>query len=363
MSRELQILHAQEEIKRKKPREASIRQEAARTDLKIKSVHVKDVLSGKIKLTDPCIVMCTHCDTHAALERLYPDVRKITFTGTDEKLRSVSTIQHDSYAMACDIMGYLAGAGRKKVALFGFDRLSVYTRSTLLAFQKAAELFCISLSMNDIFLNETRLETCMYNLFQQIHRYDAVVCVNDYAAAFVSTKLLKAGIRIPEDMFVIGRGNSLISSEIKPSLTTVDYMEENVGKESISLYWYLVRHPEIFRTDVFVNYKLIVRRSTADLPTYKINSTLPVPDSIVYEDRGYGNLIRLEIVLSSGDAVTRQILRMLENYTTEQIAAELYMSESAVKYRISNIAKILGVKSRKEICRILRTYPLTFMNE
>ncbi len=361
MSGELLVVNSSIERNRKMPRDVGIRQEAARTDLKIREICLEEIVQGKETLIDPCIVFCTHRDIHLTLERMFPNVRKITFTETDDNFKRVSTVRHDTYSMAYDLMEYLVGAGRKKVALFGFDRLSVYNRSTLTCFQNAAEMFCISLSMNDIFLNDSTLDVCMENFARQMHRYDAVVCVNDYAAIFLSGKLKARGVRVPEDLFIIGRGNAPVSSEVIPAVTTIDYMEETVGRETVSLYWYLLRHPEILRTDVLVKHKLIVRESTALAPIRKADSSVPLPEKVVLADRGYNELMQLEKVLTAGDAVNREILRMLESHTTEQIASALYMSESTVKYRIGNIAKILGVKGRKEICRILRLYPLLFM--
>ncbi len=345
----------------KRTREVNIRQEAARTGLKVKDVCVEDILQRKIKPTDPCIVLCTHGDFFVAMEQMYPEIRKINFTEMDETFCRVSTVRHNIHAMANDIIEYLVAAGRKRIALFGLDRDSVYTRSTLKAFQDAAERFSVPMTMNEVFMNDTTLEQCFEMFARVMHRYDSVVCVNDYAAAFLSTHLQNRGVRVPEDMFIVGRGNAMISAELNPTITTIDYMEEDVGREAISLYWHLLRHPAVLRAEAFVQHKLVIRRSTDNIPVKKLVMPERAKQNVVFEDRGYDELMRLEDLLMS-DKVNRDILRMLGTKTTAQMAEALFMSESTVKYRIGNIARILGVKNRREVLGFLQKYHLSVLD-
>ncbi|MBQ7033517.1 MAG: substrate-binding domain-containing protein [Clostridia bacterium] len=362
MAGELMIVCERAGSNRKKPRENSIRQEVARTDLKRREVCVDDILKGKVKLSDPCIIQTTHRHVYAKLEKMFPDVRKIIFTETDDNFRRVSTVRQDTYAMACDVMEYLSGLGRKRLALFAFERLSIYVQTTLRAFLSAAEFLGMPLSMNDVFINDAQLDSCAQNFMQYMHRYDAVLCANDYAAAYLSVKLKENGVRVPEDMYIIGRGNSFLSSEVVPSITTIDFCEEDMGREAISLYWYLLRHPEILRMDVLVKHKLVVRDSTARQPFQKGNTEVYFPGEVVYDNRGYGELMKIESLLLGADDTTRKILSMLEHKSTAQIAEALFMSESTVKYRIGNIARIMGVKNRREALEILHKYNLSLLS-
>jgi DNA-binding LacI/PurR family transcriptional regulator len=59
---------------------------------------------------------------------------------------------------------------------------------------------------------------------------DAVFCANDYMAAGAIKSLWETGLRVPEDVTVIGYDNNDICEGIVPSLTTVDHRLEELGQ-------------------------------------------------------------------------------------------------------------------------------------
>jgi DNA-binding LacI/PurR family transcriptional regulator len=62
---------------------------------------------------------------------------------------------------------------------------------------------------------------------------DAVFCANDYMAAGAAKFLIQAGIRIPNDIAIVGYDNNDISMGTVPALTTVDNRLKEAG-ESIA---------------------------------------------------------------------------------------------------------------------------------
>lgn len=59
---------------------------------------------------------------------------------------------------------------------------------------------------------------------------DAVFCANDYMAAGAIKFLWEAGLRVPEDISVVGYDNNDICEGIVPSLTTIDHRLEELGQ-------------------------------------------------------------------------------------------------------------------------------------
>jgi len=59
---------------------------------------------------------------------------------------------------------------------------------------------------------------------------DGLFITNDFSAAVCIQTLKEAGIKIPEDIAVVGFNNDVISTIIEPHLTTIDYPGVNVGK-------------------------------------------------------------------------------------------------------------------------------------
>jgi DNA-binding LacI/PurR family transcriptional regulator len=61
-------------------------------------------------------------------------------------------------------------------------------------------------------------------------RPDAVFCANDYMAAGAIKFLWEAGLRVPQDISIVGYDNNDICEGVIPSLTTVDHRLEELGQ-------------------------------------------------------------------------------------------------------------------------------------
>lgn len=59
---------------------------------------------------------------------------------------------------------------------------------------------------------------------------DGLVVTNDFAAAVIMNKLKENGIRVPEDIAIVGFNNDVISKLVEPKLTTIDYPGLEMGK-------------------------------------------------------------------------------------------------------------------------------------
>jgi DNA-binding LacI/PurR family transcriptional regulator len=81
---------------------------------------------------------------------------------------------------------------------------------------------------NGDFLIQSGL-SAMKTILQEL-KPDAVFCANDYMAAGAIKSLWEAGLRVPEDISVVGYDNNDICEGIIPSLTTVDHRLEELGQ-------------------------------------------------------------------------------------------------------------------------------------
>lgn len=92
-------------------------------------------------------------------------------------------------------------------------------------------------------------------------RPDAVVCVNDVTAlGFVNT-LLRAGIRIPQEVAVTGFDNRRSSTSF-PKITTVAQPFFEMGAESVRMLVGIMNGEEQTPKQVFLDHEIIVRGST-----------------------------------------------------------------------------------------------------
>jgi len=93
---------------------------------------------------------------------------------------------------------------------------------------------------------------------------DGLFITNDSSAAFALTIFKEAGLRIPEDIAIVGFNNDLISKVTEPAITTINYPGNEMG-ESIARI--LINHLDgegdlSFTSTVLLNTELIVRGSS-----------------------------------------------------------------------------------------------------
>lgn len=93
---------------------------------------------------------------------------------------------------------------------------------------------------------------------------DGVFCTNDFVAAVCMRTLKEAGIRIPEDIAVVGFNNDAIAKLIEPTLTTINYPGIDMGEIAArNLINHLKGVSNLQQTNtVIVRSELIVRESS-----------------------------------------------------------------------------------------------------
>lgn len=77
------------------------------------------------------------------------------------------------------------------------------------------------LFMRDVDANELCAETCAREMLSCPERPTALLCTNDTIAVGAMKAAMRMGLRIPEDVAVIGFDDSYVSRVIEPELTTV----------------------------------------------------------------------------------------------------------------------------------------------
>lgn len=95
-------------------------------------------------------------------------------------------------------------------------------------------------------------------------RPDAIFCITDSAAIGVIKTLKKFKIKIPEEIAVVGFSNSLNSTIIEPSLTTIDQPGQKIGSTAVKYLIEEISSPTnlLMNKTVEVRSNLIIRDST-----------------------------------------------------------------------------------------------------
>jgi LacI family transcriptional regulator len=102
----------------------------------------------------------------------------------------------------------------------------------------------------------------MRDLLKLKPRPDAVFCYNDMTAIGAVEAVLDAGLRVPEDIAVIGCGNLRYASYLRVPLSAIDQHTAELGKRAAQLAVELAERPQSELKCVLVPPRLIAREST-----------------------------------------------------------------------------------------------------
>ena len=93
-------------------------------------------------------------------------------------------------------------------------------------------------------------------------RPDGVFCYNDSTAMGAMKAVLEAGLRVPEDVAVVGCGNVVFADFLRVPLTSVDQQSEEIGKRAAKLALSLLENPPKRPKQVVLTPILVQREST-----------------------------------------------------------------------------------------------------
>lgn len=122
------------------------------------------------------------------------------------------------------------------------------------------------LLVNDL-SEKAGIESALH-ILQMNEQPDGIFFTNDFVAAVGMRTLKEHGIRIPEDIAVVGFNNDAISQLIEPTLTTINYPGSDMGEIAArNLINHLAGIGDLSQTNtVIVRSELIVRQSSVRKP-------------------------------------------------------------------------------------------------
>lgn len=164
---------------------------------------------------------------------------------------------------------HLLGLGRRRIAHIAGEEFST-GRDRLAGYREALAAVGIE-PRQEWVLSRSRLEeagdrigeAAMAELLALPERPEAVFCYNDLAAMGAVRAVLEAGLRVPEDVALVGCGNLRVSDYLRVPLTSIDQSTAEQGEQAARLTVALLsgkaKTPDL---QVRVAPKLVARAST-----------------------------------------------------------------------------------------------------
>ena len=163
---------------------------------------------------------------------------------------------------------HLIGLGRKRIAHIGGKNTSP-SLDRLRGFKNAMADARLPIPEGYIAVRDRVEETgdsvghsAMQDLLKLEPRPDAVFCYNDLTAVGAIEAVLEAGLRVPEDVAVIGCGNFRYAKYLKVPLSSIEHGTPELGRVAGELALELSAKPEQAPRSVLLEPTLVVRRST-----------------------------------------------------------------------------------------------------
>ena len=98
----------------------------------------------------------------------------------------------------------------------------------------------------------------------QLRGYSAIFAVSDYYAVDLIHFLQSSGVKVPDDVSVIGFDGSAICEQVVPSLTSVQQDYRARAQMAVSLLKRMREQPD-YTEDITIPVKLVVRNSSRRL--------------------------------------------------------------------------------------------------
>ncbi|TYQ18433.1 UNVERIFIED_CONTAM: LacI family transcriptional regulator [Acetivibrio alkalicellulosi] len=152
-------------------------------------------------------------------------------------------------------IGHISGDLRK---LSGIERYEGYKK----ALNDANLCFDTNIIREGNFLEDSG-----YLLAHEIlqENITAIFCANDGMAISAIKAIKERGLKVPDDISVIGFDNIVIGNYIMPSLTTVDAPLQDIARECIEALNYFCKNKHFIKNEIKIKTNLVIRESTKEL--------------------------------------------------------------------------------------------------
>ena len=177
----------------------------------------------------------------------------------------VASVHIDNTAAAADAMDHLYALGHRRIAVVTGPLVSPLSRDRLLgatarARANDAEQHLI-VRHGDFSLESGA--TIAEGLFGRADRPTAVFCFNDEMAIGVIAVAKRLGLKVPDDVSVVGFDDIRFARHIDPPLTTISQPMRDIGEGTVRLLLEILSGDEIKPVSVTLPHQLTLRASTA----------------------------------------------------------------------------------------------------
>lgn len=188
----------------------------------------------------------------------------VPFVSLDPNIPDMSGVVGDQIQSAMSAVEHLIRLGNRNIAYIGGPAVSIERE---FGYRKALTMHSLPINERLIKLGSGQSFDFGYEalraLLERKEPFTAVFCGNDLIAMGAIHALTEAGLRVPEDVGVVGYDDIQLARLLKPSLTTVRQPIRQISKELIELLLSAIDSGEerLLPKKIVVPNELIIRES------------------------------------------------------------------------------------------------------
>lgn len=176
----------------------------------------------------------------------------------------IPTVSIDNISGARKLTEHLINAGHKKIAYISGPMNVILSRDRLRGFQQAMAQYDLPVDPSYIQEGDYEIESGYNQMVKLLALEDpptAVFVFNDEMALGTIKAVQDHGLKVPEDIAVVGFDNLKMATIFSPRMTTIDQPKYEIGQRATNMLLTLMKGGSLEKKKIVLKDELIIRES------------------------------------------------------------------------------------------------------
>lgn len=176
----------------------------------------------------------------------------------------IPTVSIDNISGARKLTEHLINAGHKKIAYISGPMNVILSRDRLRGFQQAMAQYDFPVDPSYIQEGDYEIESGYNQMVKLLALEDpptAVFVFNDEMALGTIKAVQDHGLKVPEDIAVVGFDNLKMATIFSPQMTTIDQPKYEIGQRATNMLLTLMKGGSLEKKKIVLKDELIIRES------------------------------------------------------------------------------------------------------
>ncbi|MFC0560526.1 LacI family DNA-binding transcriptional regulator [Halalkalibacter alkalisediminis] len=216
--------------------------------------QVEGVIMQGVKIDDPYLIEVIDSNIPCVLIDVEIEGENVGYVSTDNVFGAQIAVKH------------LTNLGHRNIAIMNGHDQALVSQRRLTGYKKQLEEASIPFQENYVLngnFNEQQAEEMAYSFFQERPEVTAIFCASDLMALGVMSAAKRLGLKVPDELSIVGYDNITLAQYVQPQLTTVDQDKYQMGYKAAKLLIDMLEGNKTNRKVILDN-QLIIRETTAE---------------------------------------------------------------------------------------------------